>query len=701
MTENAREIKRQAHAMDSSMEGMAILNGETYIYMNPAHAHMYGFEVDELIGQSWRQLYDSDETTRIEREIFPVLAELQHWTGEVKGRLKDGRYRDVELNLTIIPTGELVCACRDITERKRAEADLSRKNALLMAIRDIQSRFMVGDQRHEVFPQLLSAALRFSESELGFVGEVLRDEHDQPYLHTQALSNVAWNDESRDLYRQHAARGLALRKLDSLFGHVLVTGQPIIANDPASDPRRGGLPPGHPGLRCFMGLPIYSGGQLVGMVGVANRPGGYDERLIEFLEPLLSSYGSIMVARQVDQRRRQAEKELELSRDELRVTNIELQKASRLKDEFLASMSHELRTPLTAILGLTEVLSAEAAPALNDTQLRYLATIEESGHHLHDLINDILDLAKVAAGQVELQADWCCLQDLCSSSIAMVLTEAKRKEIQIRQAIDTPDLVFLADARRVKQVLVNLLSNAVKFTPKQGSVGLEVRSCAADEALRVVVWDTGIGIAPEHFDRLFAPFTQVDARLSRQYGGTGLGLSLVAKLVELHGGSVSVQSRVGEGSRFEVTLPLTRLSDASNHAPTPPTPQLGVTRPQSLLIAEDNDILRGLLEDYLGARGFRVVSAVNGQEAVELNRTAHPQLILMDIQMPTMDGLEAIRRIRREEAQTSSRRPIIALTALAMPGDEERCRQAGADDYIIKPCSLARLFEIVSRRLDI
>ena len=687
--------------MDASMEGMAILNGETYIYMNPAHARMYGFEVDELIGQSWRQLYDSDETTRIEREIFPVLAELQHWTGEVKGRLKDGRYRDVELNLTIIPTGELVCACRDITERKRAEADLSRKNALLMAIRDIQSRFMVGDQRHEVFPQLLSAALRFSESELGFVGEVLRDEHDQPYLHTQALSDIAWNDESRDLYRQHAAQGLALRKLDSLFGHVLVSGQPIIANDPASDPRRGGLPPGHPGLRCFMGLPIHSGGQLVGMVGVANRPGGYDERLIEFLEPLLSSYGSIMVARQVDQRRRQAEKELELSRDELRVTNIELQKASRLKDEFLASMSHELRTPLTAILGLTEVLSAEAAPALNETQLRYLSTIGESGHHLHDLINDILDLAKVAAGQVELQADWCCLQDLCSSSIAMVLTEAKRKEIQIRQAIDTPDLVFLADARRVKQVLVNLLSNAVKFTPKQGSVGLEVRSCAADEALRMVVWDTGIGIAPEHFDRLFAPFTQVDARLSRQYGGTGLGLSLVAKLVELHGGSVSVQSRVGEGSRFEVTLPLTRLSDASNHAPTPPTPQLGVTRPQSLLIAEDNDILRGLLEDYLGARGFRVVSAVNGQEAVELNRTAHPQLILMDIQMPMMDGLEAIRRIRREEAQTSSRRPIIALTALAMPGDEERCRQAGADDYIIKPCSLARLFEIVSRRLDI
>jgi CheY-like chemotaxis protein len=280
----------------------------------------------------------------------------------------------------------------------------------------------------------------------------------------------------------------------------------------------------------------------------------------------------------------------------------------------------------------------------------------------------------------------------------MILDQAKRKEINIRQAIDTPGLVFLADARRVKQVLVNLLSNAVKFTPKRGCIGLEVRS--EDEVLCMVVWDTGIGIAPEHFDRLFEPFTQVDARLSRQYGGTGLGLSLVAKLVELHGGSVSVQSRIGQGSRFEVTLPLTSLTKASNQPPKSSPSPSSLARRQCLLIAEDNEILRGLLEGYLSARGFRVVSAVNGQEAVELNRTLQPQLILMDIQMPTMDGLEAIRRIRREEAPTLSRRPIIALTALAMPGDEERCRQAGADDYVIKPCSLGRLFDIVSRRLD-
>ncbi len=253
--------------------------------------------------------------------------------------------------------------------------------------------------------------------------------------------------------------------------------------------------------------------------------------------------------------RKQAETALRQSRDELSAANAALAKAARLKDEFLASMSHELRTPLTGILNLSEALQEQIYGPLTEKQLKSLHTIEDSGRHLLELINDILDLSRIEAGQLELQIEKCAVVDVCRSSLQLIGSMAHKKHQQVSFVINSPTIQLYADARRLKQMLFNLLGNAVKFTPTGGNIGLQVEGDSEAGVVRFSVWDTGIGIVAEDLGKLFRPFTQLDSRLSRQYSGTGLGLSLVQRMADLHGGGVSVESKPGQGSRFTVTLP--------------------------------------------------------------------------------------------------------------------------------------------------
>jgi signal transduction histidine kinase len=225
-------------------------------------------------------------------------------------------------------------------------------------------------------------------------------------------------------------------------------------------------------------------------------------------------------------------------------------------------MGHELRTPLNAVLNLSGALAEGAYGPLNDKQLKSLRAIEDSGQRLTALLNDILDLSKIMAGQVKLQVTTAAVEMICASSIQRVSAAAHKKGLSLSVSIDRAAQTVQADARRLTQVLVHLLDNAIKFTPEGGTVGLEVTASPSlaggteeGRAVRLTVWDTGIGIAPEQVEHTFQPFVQLDARLARQHGGTGLGLALVKQLVELHGGSVAVESEMGKGSRFTVTLP--------------------------------------------------------------------------------------------------------------------------------------------------
>lgn len=581
----------------------------------------------------------------------------------------------------------------------------------------------------------------------------------------------------------------------------------------------------HQSIKSLINLPINYQGKVVGLIGLDTIR--YSKTWTDEDINLLKLVGEIIA---IGIARSQAE----IAQQQAAQTAFA---ANRAKSEFLANMSHELRTPLTAILGLSEVLRDEIFGPLTAKQHQKLATIEQSGQHLLELINDILDLAKIESGKLELQLAPTDIQGLCEGSLAFVRQQAHQKQIKLTSHIPPRIGKVVVDERRIRQVLINLLSNAVKFTPEGGEVWIEVQIDREHEVIHFSIVDTGIGIASEDINKLFQPFIQLDSSFTRRYKGTGLGLALVRQVVELHGGSVALESEISQGSRFTVSLPwkpetislsstppvsslqinfshnLQRVLIVEDSPPaaeqvarylqelgvpntlilslgtgtveealrmkpdaiildlqlpdrsgwdvlsqlkanpqtqnipvliisvvdepgkaeewgvaaylvkpfsrsqfqiswrkflflhqraTPSTVQEEISSPL-ILLAEDNETNLSTIVEYLEVKGYRVAIALNGREAVQLNQEINPDLILMDIQMPEMDGLEATRQIRstRDEfANLPPRVPIIALTSLAMPGDREKCFAAGVDEYLAKPVSLKKLVQTIEHYLN-
>lgn len=397
--------------------------------------------------------------------------------------------------------------------------------------------------------------------------------------------------------------------------------------------------------------------------------------------------------------------------EQLEKTNQELAHATRLKDKFLANMSHELRTPLNAILGMSEALQEEVFGTLNEKQHNSVQTIESSGTHLLSLINDILDLAKIESGKIELDYTHVSIKNLCDSSLVFIKQQAMQKQIKVHTDIPPylPDL--LVDERRIRQVLINLLTNAVKFTQECGRISLKVRiesnkldSSVPTSQVCFAITDNGIGITQENLAKLFQPFVQIDSALNRQYAGTGLGLILVKQIVEMHGGQIKVNSEFGVGSCFAFSLPYKDFLGQNLNSDYPTTyydqnSLTSSTEPTLILLAEDNQANLITISRYLKAKGYEIILAKDGQEAIEIAKSQSLDLILMDIQMPGMDGLEAIKRLRQDSDRQVANIPIIALTALAMKGDKEKCLEAGANDYLSKPLKLSQLVVVIQEIL--
>ncbi len=511
-----------------------------------------------------------------------------------------------------------------------------------------------------------------------------------------------------------------------------------------------------------------------------------------------------------------------LANETLQQANLELERAMRMKDEFFASMSHELRTPLNGVLGFSEALQAEVYGELNERQMTALANIDSSGRHLLELISDILDVSKSQAGKLELELGKCSLGDICQSSIQITNGIAMKKQQVVYFTMSPANIELQGDVRRLKQILVNLLSNAVKFTPIGGELGLDVTASELENTVSISFWDKGIGIPSEDLKKLFHPFVQLDSSLSRQQGGTGLGLALVQQLVDLHGGHIQVESTPGKGSRFTVVLPCypigstqpsienfhpmkfqvaqiiadnsinsdyvthaldtlgiksftTNEEDASEniHSPQPdiifldsslsqgsarelleqlksnkntqnipiivvsehaggqPNETLQVDGylfrlfkvsdlsnllerlhgsikssklPESptatIMIVDDDELNITALSEYLRAQHYNVVNSSGGVDFLSRVEQVRPDIVLMDIQMPEMDGLETTRRLRGLPDQYLASLPVIAVTALAMPGDRERCINMGVDEYISKPISLQKTKELIQKVLE-
>ena len=380
----------------------------------------------------------------------------------------------------------------------------------------------------------------------------------------------------------------------------------------------------------------------------------------------------------------------------LTVAKDKAEEANRTKTLFIANMSHEIRTPMNGVLGMVELLNAER---LEPDQKEMVRCIRDSGEALLRIINDILDLSKVEAGELKLDLHPFDLEELARGVHTLIEHRPDAAGVELGLELDLPsDPWFTGDAGRLRQVAVNLVGNAVKFTAG-GSVrtSWRVRDVAeVGYVLRFEVRDTGVGIESSQLAKLFKPFAQADASTTRKYGGTGLGLSISKSLVKLMGGKIGAESRVGKGSTFwfEVPLDLTDRPFDSTTGSLASKADTGVPEPL-VLVVDDNVINRRVAERMLLKLGAKVELACDGLQAVSSASERHYDLILMDVQMPGMDGLEATRRIRAAEGEERS--PIVAMTAHAMAGDEAVCLRAGMDGYLTKPARARALREMLQR----
>jgi signal transduction histidine kinase len=538
------------------------------------------------------------------------------------------------------------------------------------------------------------------------------------------MALVSLVDSQRQWFKARVGVGMTETPRDLAFcAHAIHHDGLFIVPDSTEDDRFRGNPlvTSEPGIRFYAGSCLTSPeGRRLGTLCVLDRR---PRTLTDHQAEALATLGRAVSAQLLLRRR---EQQLVERGNALSETNAQLERSARMKDEFLASMSHELRTPLNAILGMSEALRVGVFGLLDARQGEAVTTIEDSGRNLLQLINDVLDISKIEAGRLEIAPGEIEAEPFAASCLRLFREAAHHKGVRLSSRVHPGLHVLRADPLRMKQIVANLLSNAVKFTPRGGEVLLELAAEPESGGFRVVVSDTGVGIAQEDHERLFEPFVQADAGLSREYGGTGLGLALVRRLAELHGGGVDVRSEPRRGARFTVRIPgLPASAFGSSRTPrdsgmeargpdtgpaaaaTPPNASAEtapgkrpgrVGRDRLLLLAEDSAVNVRTVGGFLESLGYRVAVARNGREAVERIASDRPLLVLMDVQMPVMDGLEAIRRLRANP--DSAGLPVIALTALAMPGDRERCLEAGADAFLSKPVSLSGLAELVEGLLS-
>ncbi|MCE5278973.1 MAG: GAF domain-containing protein [Planctomycetaceae bacterium] len=693
----------------------------TMQYISDEIERLSGYPPGDFVGNSVRT-YESiihrDDTAEVDRAINQAAAEGAGW--EIQYRLcrRDGQVRWVYEKGTAVRGADsramfLDGFILDITDRRRAEEDSRLNEARLESLMRIVQRESTDTQ--ELLDYALDEAIALTASKIGYI-----------YFYNERTREFTLNTWSKGVMSECSIVEKQTRyQLDKtgLWGEAVRQRRAILVNDyAAANPLKKGCPHGHAPLINYLTVPIMRGSEIVGVVGVANKPGDYDETDIRQLTLLMDSTWRIVDRRSVEQELSRTNEQLERAVERANELTVEAAAANAAKSEFLANMSHEIRTPMTAILGFADLLresleshcgeaSCKCGSEVVAARHEHLETIHRNAEHLLGLINDILDLSKIEAGKMQVERIECPAVQIIEEVLSVMRVRAIDKGLTLEAQYEYPmPQAIWSDAQRLRQILTNLVANAVKFT-QSGRVDLLVRhlDAAGGPVLQCQVRDTGIGLSDDQIAGLFRPFAQADASTSRRFGGTGLGLAICRKLAQTLGGDISVQSRPGQGSTFTLTIqaqPVATAAVIASPEQTPARTHLAGNVPDAaanlnnirLLLAEDGYDNQVLIATILRKAGAHVDIVANGQLAVDAVQAARARnqsydIVLMDMQMPEMDGYQATAILRGLGIAT----PIVALTAHAMIGDRKKCIDAGCTDYVTKPINRQALVGTVAR----
>ena len=664
------ELEQALHRSEERFRALVEGVSEYAIYMldargiieswNPGAARIKGYSADEIVGRHFSSFYtDEDRAAGLPEQHLETAAAKGHVELEAWRLRKDGSrfWADVVISALYDSSGNVrgyAKVTKDITEQRKAREERER---LVSAI-DSQRRLFEAVVEHA------PAGIAIYDGEtcrVKWANPTYRERLGDPYKSMDIVGRRL----------QEIFPGAEQAGIVDTFRRVASTGVPHF--EPEQE--LVGLTKGTTYWRWSL-LPLATA----------------DHATPDLMILVVDITDQVTARRQIQELADQlAEERRSLSaiNQELDLRNREVERANRLKSEFLASMSHELRTPLHSIIGFSELLSEQESGDLNPKQARQLDHILRGARHLLSLINDILDLSKIEAGRLELHPESFLAQPAISEVLTTIEPMASAKQIRIDNRID-PRLVLWADRLRGKQILYNLLSNAVKFTPAGGCVSIS--SSIHDEYVEIAVHDTGIGIPLEEQRAIFDEFHQAASTTKGVREGTGLGLAITRRLVEKHGGEIWVDSKPGEGSCFTFNLPL-----ASSGATVPRAETPGAGRPERppILVVDDELSARELLVTYLNAEGFRTATARSGEEALRKARALHPEAITLDILMRGKSGWETLNQLKRDPATASI--PVVIVSVL----DEKQAGfSLGAAEYLVKPVSRRSLLEALARNVS-
>ncbi|MCX7747371.1 MAG: PAS domain S-box protein [Clostridia bacterium] len=639
-----KDLIIKSKAIDATVNAIAFIDTNAVVtYVNNALLKMWGYEhPEEVIGKECHLFcnYMSEA-----QEVICKIRQEGTWVGEIKGKKKDGSAFDVYLcaNSVLDEGGNRICTMAsfiDITERNKAAEELGK---MFIAVEQSPSTIVITDRKGNieyVNPKFSQTSGFSLEEALGKNPRILKS-----------------GNQGEEVYRE-------------------------------------------------LWDTIQSGREWRGELCNKKKNG---ELYWEFasISPVKNTKGEIdyyiAIKEDITQRKR--------TEEELQKAKEIAEKANMAKSDFLAKMSHEIRTPMNGIIGMTDlVMSTE----LNEEQREYLEMIKTSADSLLEIINDILDISKIEAGKLQVEEVCFHFKKVMDDTLDFFTVNANKKGLRLTRVIEELPQYVYGDPVRFKQILVNLLGNAVKFTSK-GEITFHAQKLNTSREtleLRISVKDTGIGIPPDKVEHLFKSFNQLDNSYTRHYGGTGLGLAISKQLIEMMGGQIFVESNPGEGSIFYFILKFKLAKEQQEekeinilHAPNrvdrEGKPFLAGNSlcdegySLSILLAEDNYINQRVAVSILEKKDWRVIIANNGKEVMKILQEKSVDLILMDIQMPEMDGLETTAAIREREKDSGEHIPIIAMTAYAIKGDRERCLEAGMDYYVSKPINPEDLYHAI------